>query len=277
MSDYSLTPTVARLAERLLWCALLVAPLGPTAGAQEWAARFPPHQDCQLRLQIQADPQSHGYAGPATLLLHPVSFGTSEPLRGAAIGLSQLGKPNPTLPRWPSDTATVFVFDSLAPGPHVLIVRAVGYYGRTDTLVVTAGTVAVLRVPVPLFHDGYRNRFNCRPRGFRRPGERACVIEGDDVEAQLIHARSLARPDQRILFGLPAGDSTDVALVGDELQCERAGRTYAEGDDPPRRVILIRIGQLYLVYDPFEPLEAGEWNITKIFDRDWRLLVALAG
>ena len=58
--------------------------------------------------------------------------------------------------------------------------------------------------------------------------------------------------------------------------CEEAARVYGQPDDPPRRMIVVALDELYLVYDPFEPVSAGEWSIHSIYDRSWRHIVSLA-
>lgn len=263
------------------WRSLLLAPVllavvAPALQAQDWAARFPPHPDCRLRLPDQAERRARGASQAAAVVIRPVVFGTNDPVRPAAVAISLRGAPDPPPPpaNWTADTTSAFVFEHLASGTYVVSVRALGYARRIDTITVPAGGLEV-RVPLATFSDGYRNRFNCRPRGFRRTGQRACVTEGEEAAVQLDEARSLARADERRRFRLPVGDSTDVRIVSDEGLCDLAARLYGDSSDPPRRVILIRMGELYLVYDPFEPLEAGEWSLRKIFDARWQLVVAL--
>ena len=41
-------------------------------------------------------------------------------------------------------------------------------------------------------------------------------------------------------------------------------------------MIVVRLDRLYLAYDPFEPLAAGEWNVHCIYDRSWRPVVCMA-
>jgi len=131
-------------------------------------------------------------------------------------------------------------------------------------------------IRVALENWGDRANHNCRPRGFRRPGESACVTEGDDVEIELEYARSFAEPERQRAFSLQLIDTSRIALVRDEPVCERAGRAYGQPDDPLRRVIVVRMDRVYLVYDPFEPVTAGEWDVYCIYDRSWHPWVCLA-
>ncbi len=62
----------------------------------------------------------------------------------------------------------------------------------------------------------------------------------------------------------------------DQAVCDRAGQAYGQPDDPPRRVVVIHLGSNFMVYDPYEPEFAGEWDITSIFTRHWKLIVSLA-
>ncbi len=45
----------------------------------------------------------------------------------------------------------------------------------------------------------------------------------------------------------------------------------------PRRVIVIALGNGYLVYDPFEPIAAGEWNLIVIYNKKFKALLRIAG
>ena len=86
----------------------------------------------------------------------------------------------------------------------------------------------------------------------------------------------MIKPESRRSLHLPAIDTTRITLVRDERVCERAGRAYGRSDDPPRRVIVVAMGQLYLVYDPFEPVFGGEFDSRCIYDRSWRTVLCLA-
>ena len=102
------------------------------------------------------------------------------------------------------------------------------------------------------------------------------MSQGEEAEIALLFARELARPEELDAFDLPPVDSTDVALVHAEAICRRAGELYGEPVDPPRRVVVVRMGRLYLVHDPFEPVRAGEFEIHVVFDDQWNRLVGIA-
>jgi hypothetical protein len=125
--------------------------------------------------------------------------------------------------------------------------------------------------------DEYRNTYNCRPHRFRAAGESACVTDPVEQEAVLSRAKEFAGTGSLKDLGISAFDSSQVSLVRDEKTCLRAARVYGRAADPPRKVVVVRVRRLYLVYDPYEPVPAGEWNIWRIFDRRWRLLVNLLG
>jgi hypothetical protein len=72
--------------------------------------------------------------------------------------------------------------------------------------------------------------------------------------------------------------SVQVSLVRDQAVCDRAGRAYGQGKGPARRVVVIKLGNAgYVVFDPFEPERAGEFETWMVFDRRWRLLHAWVG
>ena len=119
--------------------------------------------------------------------------------------------------------------------------------------------------------------YNCRPRGFRRPGESACATDAQEAERALGNARHYASPEGRRTFRLPAGDTLPApVVVRDERVCERAGQAYGGPGSPPRRVVVVAVGGLFVVYDPYEPRAAGEWNVWLLFDRRWRPLGGIA-
>jgi hypothetical protein len=252
---------------------LVASGTGSRAAGQEWAARFPRGPDCDLK-RIRGPGPASGVTG--TLIMRPVRFGTDTSIDYARVVLNPVEEPEPPIrPPGPDERAPVRVFDGLAPGRYRLMVLALGYARRTDTVTVDAGAIDTLRLPMLEWNEGFRNRHNCRPRGFRRSGEPACVTDDSTTAHEIEYARYLAAPGQRDTFNLPAGDSLRVELIRDEKTCARAARLYGREDDPPRRVIVIRMDNIYLVYDPFEPLDAGEWNVYKIFDRRWRELILL--
>jgi hypothetical protein len=244
-------------------------------GAQAWASRFPPNPECRLPV-----PTPTGAAAPttATLIIRATAFGSDEGLPNLIVGVAPLGEPNSAtgIPAWTPDTSRVHRVEGMNPGRYSLVVRGLGFLGRTDTITVVAGNTYTLRVPLETWEDGYRNLNNCRPRGFRREGELACLTSGPEVERALDYAHHVSQPEQIAAFELPAVDTTRIDLVRDENTCERAGRLYGDLSDPPRMVVVVRMDTLYLVFDPFEPKWAGEWDLHVVFDSHWNRLVSLA-
>ncbi len=258
---------------------VVLTPYRRVIAAQDWATRFPPHADCRVTIRRGSIEQAPGAADGGTILVvRPVRFGTQEAVRTAFVELARLGAASVAVAglTGPHDPAIVCSFSGLAPGQYSLRVRATGYHGRTDTIPVEAGAAETVRVALELDLEGDRNVHNCRPRGFRRPGESACVTEGHAAESERDYARSFAEPERRRAFNLPAIDTSRITLVRDERVCDRAARAYGHPDDPPRRMIVVRLDRLYLAYDPFEPVAAGEWDVHCIYDRSWRPLVCLA-
>jgi len=89
----------------------------------------------------------------------------------------------------------------------------------------------------------------------------------------------------------PAADTTrstyhlefaaHVVLVQDSHTCSRGAAAYsrATGDTSAgsrqRRVFVIRVGDRYVVDDPYTPAHAGEFALWCIVDRRWNPLVCL--
>jgi hypothetical protein len=67
-----------------------------------------------------------------------------------------------------------------------------------------------------------------------------------------------------------------VQLVDDERICERAARIYGLDKGPPRRVVVVEGGNIYVVYDPAEPILLGDLNQWLILDKKWRILARMA-
>ena len=164
---------------------------------------------------------------------------------------------------------------SLRPGRYLLESRAFGFDGRSDTVVVRPGAGDTVTIALEEYDDALRNRHNCRPRGFRHAGERACVTDQITTVLVLDRARDMASPRFRFGIGLPAGDSTDVRIVDDERVCERAARVYGLDSGPPRRVVVVDAVGFYVVYDPAEPVTLGELNQWLVIDRRFRVLARL--
>jgi hypothetical protein len=165
---------------------------------------------------------------------------------------------------------------SLTPGHYLLAARAFGYEWRTDTVAVRPGASDTVEVALEEYTDALRNRHNCRPRGFRHAGERACVTDQITAVLVLDRARDMASPRFRFGIGLPKGDSTDVRIVDDERVCERAARLYGLDSGPPRRVVVADAVSFYVVYDAAEPVTLGEFNQWLVIDRKFRVLARLA-
>jgi hypothetical protein len=165
---------------------------------------------------------------------------------------------------------------SLLAGRYLLGARAFGYEGRSDTVVVRPGATDTVILALEEYDDALRNRHNCRPRGFRHAGERACVTDQITTVLVLDRVRDMASPRFRFGIGLPAGDSSDVHIVDDEGVCERAARVYGLDTGPPRRVVVVDAANFYVVYDPAEPVALGEYNEWLVIDRRFRVLARLA-
>ena len=207
------------------------------------------------------------------------NFGTSAPAPRGWIELSPLA-PLDTLAQPmvrledTTERPAPFVV-SLVPGRYALGSHAVGYEGRTDTVSVRAGATDTVTIALEEYVDALRNRYNCRPRGFRRVGEPACVTDQITTVLVLDRARDITTPRFRFGIGLPPGDSTQVQMVEDERICERAARVYGLGTGPPRRVAVVDAGNLFIVYDPGEPVGLGELNQWLILDKRWRVLARM--
>ena len=250
--------------------ALGLYPLFPVDGpAQDWAARFPPDPRCQT-----PGPISTTIPGPSRLRVILTDFDGEAVLRGGKVKLALRGSPDTTVGAISADS---LIFDNLLGGDYQLFSGYIGYYPRMDSLRVAKGHEYILRLPMTDYFTGLENKYNCRPRGFRRPGETACVTSGEWVDHALGYAVDLSRPEGGQGFGLPRTDPTQVKLVTDESICERAGRHYGKPTDPPRRVIVVRMDTIYMVYDPFEPERGGEWTAWSFFDSKWKLIAIITG
>ena len=262
-----------RVALLAIWLSTVVT---GRLSAQAWASRFPAQPDCSVPVPIFVE----GAGLPvATLKVSTIDFGSDSLVRGVLVGVSPEGQPNPAAsgPAWSPDyTLGIHYFEGLTPGSYTVVARSISTFPRTDTITIASGGLYELRLPLETWYDGYRNTHNCRPRRFRRDGESACVTTGYEADHTVDYARDLSRPKERAALKLPPIDSTKIALVNDEATCELAGRNYGRPDGPPRRVVVVRMDTLYLVYDPFEPRHAGEWDIYSVFDAAWHRLIDLA-
>jgi hypothetical protein len=256
-----------------VWLAILILSAPVSAPAQDWAERFPPAPECQPRLRLSkiADSALQS-AGRGRVVVLPHVMGDTGRVQYAKAELTPAAKPVPS-GSWSietEDSAQVRVLESDTIGRHLLSLRGIGYGRFLDTVDVRAGHADTLDVWLRRAHDEYRNTFNCRPRGFRRTGESACVVDSVEVEPVLARAKTFAGAGSLKAFGIQPFDSSRVELVRNEKTCTLAGKLYGDAADPPRRVVVVRMGPLYMVYDPYEPVAAGEWDIWRIFDRRWR-------
>jgi hypothetical protein len=266
------------IARFMLAGGFLVSLLEP-APAQDWADRFPPAAECEPRWgrsQV-AEPELVS-AGKARVIVILEVLGEAGRPPSVQADLVPVIQPLPNIrATTPENSTPIRVLDADTTGPHVLSLRGIGYSRFVDTLDVRPGYSDTIQVWLQDSNDDYRNKYNCRPRGFRRAGESACVTDSAETGAVLARAREFAGTKSLKALGISPFDSSRVFLVRQEKTCRRAARLYGEANDPPRRVVVVRIGPLYLVYDPYEPLPAGEWNIWRLFNRRWRPLFDIMG
>lgn len=243
-----------------------------------WESRFEPASGCLASLRLGTRPD--GDARRGSLVVRLTAFDSTALLDHSSVVLAPIA---PLDSAWQpvvrleetSDRPAPFE-TTLRPGRYLLGARAFGYQGRSDTVAVRAGAADTVVLALEEYDDALRNRHNCRPRGFRRAGERACVTDQITTVLVLDRARDMASPRFRFGIGLPAGDSSDVRVVDDERICERAARVYGHDTGPPRRVVVVDAANFYVVYDPAEPVAFGELNQWLVIDRRFRVLARLA-
>jgi hypothetical protein len=264
---------------RVVLSAGLVTALQHAAAAQDWAARFPPAPQCQPELRPSAALDSTlQIVGRARLIVVLRVFDPGNNVSYVRAALTPLARPlQPTARTVTRDTAHYRVVEADTSGPHLLSLSGIGYSGFVDTVTPRIGYSDTIVVWLRDAEADYRNTYNCRPRGFRQAGESACVTEPVETEAVLMRAREFAGQGSLKSLGIAPFDSSRVSLIQDEKTCRRAAKLYGEPNDPPRRVVVVRMGKHYLVYDPYEPMPAGEWNIWRVFDRRWRPVFDLMG
>jgi hypothetical protein len=255
---------------------IMSAILPPGAAAQNWLTSFKPHPRCFSVIGRTASPDLP--PGSTRLLLRAAEMSNDAPIIGARFDIVPLGRVTATVGVRVAatlDSSRVARRDSLPPGWYTVRGLGLGYQPKTDTIRLSADSVTSLTVFLQTDLAGLR----CRPPDFRRPGERACVTDPErGLDAELRSALRFAMPGGDSLPGLPRYRREEVALVTDEAICRRAGRAYGGPGSPPRKVIVIRLGGVgYLVFDPHEPLRAGEFQTTLIVDRRWRVLIGLDG
>lgn len=174
-----------------------------------------------------------------------------------------------------TDSLRAIEVRGLHEGRYIIQALALGYSTRSDTLYLAAGTRTAVTVTLFPWLSGVR----CSPPRFRRPGQTACVAP-DHSLIQLYRrvAVRFADPRQDPLAGLDRFLPEEIVVVTDEAVCERASREYGGKGSPPRRVIVLRLGNAgYLVYDPFEPNRGGEFTETVIYNPRWQVLARLEG
>lgn len=243
-----------------------------------WEAKYAPASQCAASIRSATARRADESAG--TLVVHVTGFGSPALLDHTELVLTPLASAGvaaqaPVRSEDASEHPAPFVL-AATPGRYLLASRAFGYEARTDTVVVRPGAIDTVAVALEEYDDALRNRHNCRPRGFRHAGERACVTDQITTVLVLDRARDMASPRFRFGVGLPAGDSTDVHIVDDERVCEHAARIYGLDTGPPRRVVVADAVGFYVVYDPAEPVTLGELNQWLVIDRRFRVLARLA-
>jgi hypothetical protein len=273
-------PRLARLvALSLLTITVLsaCARLGLTRSINyDWEAEYAPAAGCVLRVSPGArapTPETGALVVRLTLL------GSTNPVPPAVVvTLTPLGVQPSTLPHPPSsaDTGAIRRFAAMTPGQYVMFVRGFGFSVRTDTVTVRAGATDTVHAALTDVFSEYRNTHNCRPHRFRHRGEPACVTDSAHVESALRHARSIMSP-VRGQSSRPSAAAVPLVIVRDERVCERAGRAYGGRGSPPRRVVVVAVGDRFIVSDPYEPLPAGEWDLWILFDRRWRVVELYLG
>jgi hypothetical protein len=243
-----------------------------------WESRFAAAPECRVRVVPTIAPSRRGPStDAANLVVRLVSFDTHELLDFTHLRVEPVDSVSHSPARADSAGALPEVFSFALPsGRYALVTQSFGYHARTDTITARAGITDTVTVALEQYEDALRNAHNCRPRGFRRPGERACVTDQISVVVVLDRARDFSSHRFRFGLGLPAGDSVDVNLVDDERLCERAARIYGLETGPPRRVVVVEAGNIYVVYDPAEPVVLGDLNQWLIVDKNWKVLARMA-
>jgi hypothetical protein len=242
-----------------------------------WETRLAAAPECRVRLApVAALPRSGASTGDATIVLRLVAFGTHELLDFAHVRVEPLDRATRAAARADSSGAMPAAFAFALPaGQYAVVAQSFGYQARTDTVAARAGTTDTVTIALEEYEEALRNAHNCRPHGFRHPGERACVTDQISAVLVLDRARDFASHRFRFGLGFPAGDSVDVNLVVDERICERAARIYGLEKGPPRRVVVVEAGNIYVVYDPTEPIVLGDLNEWLILDKRWKVLARM--
>ena len=242
-----------------------------------WESRYVAAPQCRPALSLGDVRATDDAARGAALVVRLTTFGQSADLAETSVVLTPLdsGPSVPARVERTTERPTTFA-GTLAPGRYALESRAFGFAARTDSVVARSGATDTVTITLEEYDDALRNRHNCRPRGFRRLGERACVTDQITTVLVLDRARDMASPRFRFGIGFPPGDSSNVRVVDDERVCEHAARLYGQAGDPPRRVVVAHAVNFYVVYDPAEPVALGELNQWLVLDRRFRVLARMA-
>jgi hypothetical protein len=178
----------------------------------------------------------------------------------------------------PRDSGGLYPFTNREAGRYLMTARRIGYAAARDTVVIRAGGNDTLVIVMEPIFDDVGNVHNCRPHHFRAPGEPACLTDTILMRNTRSVALHFAKsPSERKLFKLPEFTPADVAVIHDTAICERAAVAYGAGThDPPRCVVVVRAGPIYFVFDPLEPLRAGEFEIWMVLDRHFHELAGIA-
>jgi len=242
-----------------------------------WESRYVAAPQCRPARSLGAVRPGDDAMREATLVVRLATFPPAAPVAQGSLALVPLDSGAVAAPRIEpaGDRPLTFVV-ALPPGRYSLASRGFGFAARTDTVVARPGATDTVTITLEEYGDDLRNRHNCRPRGFRRLGERACVTDQITAVLVLDRARDMASPGFRFGLGFPRGDSSDVRIVDDERICERAALLYGLGPGPPRRVVVADAVNFYVVYDPAEPVALGDLNQWLVVDRRFRVLARMA-
>jgi hypothetical protein len=258
---------------RIGWVLLASWSLPASLIAQKWLEEFRPDPRCAGIVSLSAVEAGEAEA-TGGLVVRGIRLGTRETLNGTWVLIARAGDATGAYSLGSSgapDSSGRHRFLRLPVGSVVVTISALGSNPNRQTLQVRSNAIDTVAIPI---REAYKNDIRCSPPRFRRTGESACVTEPNEVEGTLLLAQGLVDQGERTRPGLGPFSLAQISLVRDEATCDRAGRGYGGGKGPPRRVIVIRLGNAgYVVYDPFEPEIAGEFATTMVFDRRWRILI----
>lgn len=250
--------------------------MAPGAAAQEWLTSFKPHPRCVS--EITRAPAPDLVAGTTRLLLRISRMADDSAIGYSAILVFPIGSTDSSawlqFPPRP-DTGLIRRKDSLPPGRYVVRALGIGYHPKTDTVTLSADTVTTAW----MFLDTDYSAIRCHPPDYsHRPTKSGCVPESHEmVEHLRVTAERFAIPRVDSARGLAPYRRESIILVTDQALCRRAAAAYGAPKRFPRKMIVLRLGVAgYLVYDPFEPISAGEYSYSTFFDRRWRRLFGLS-